>query len=179
MARQTDRAELSIRELELKKRSLKAQLRDLRQRFPGLPEKLGIIDQYSPGPRQKLARLTHEIEQVDLQLNDRTEAYQIRRKAKPSAQALETRSNILDKHTPDRMKRLTIIRQSLKDCPHMKTVDLCKRLDFQNHAPPLEWREKDDVTTWSDAYKKPRLRQAIQTMLSKDKREINGLTDLP
>jgi hypothetical protein len=90
-----------------------------------------------------------------------------------------SRWHVLDKHSPERMKRLTIIRQSLAQDSNFSAEDLCKRLDLANH-PPLEvWQEEHEVTTWSEAYEKPELRGGIQSMFSKDKRDIGRLTDLP
>jgi hypothetical protein len=86
---------------------------------------------------------------------------------------------VLDRHGPEMNARLTIIRQCLRGNPRMSAEDLCKRLDCEDHPPPEEWREKHGVTTWFAAYRKPELRDRIQSMLSKLKREIRRLTDLP
>jgi hypothetical protein len=88
------------------------------------------------------------------------------------------RTEFLDSHSPGRNARLTIIHQSLKQKPRMSAEDLCKRLDCENHPPLEEWREEYNVTSWTEAYREPKLRPSIQAMLSKDKREIKRLTDL-
>jgi len=86
---------------------------------------------------------------------------------------------ILDRHGPAVTARLTIIHKSLKQDPRMSAEDLCKRLDVENHPPLDKWREDYGVTTWTEAYAKPELHEAVQAMLSKAKNEIKRLTDLP
>jgi hypothetical protein len=88
-------------------------------------------------------------------------------------------AKFLGRHETPTATRLSIIYKCMKEKPHMSAEDLCKRLDFENNPPLEEWSDKHGVKTWSDAYRKLKLRGTIQSKFSRWKEQLQktyGLT---
>ena len=66
---------------------------------------------------------------------------------------------------PEVAKRRAIIQRN----PRMKASDLCGRFDVGELKLPPNWETEFGVRDWVSAYRKPRLRSRIDTMISKDR----------
>ncbi len=89
--------------------------------------------------------------------------------------------SVQGKRDPELLKRGEIVRQSLRDNPRMATKDICTRLDTSDTPTriPESWRTKFNVKSWREAYHKPQLRGSVQSLISKEKRNLKHLPDLP
>ena len=64
------------------------------------------------------------------------------------------------------MKRRAIVRQH----PGFKTKHLCGQFDYETVQIPEPWIEDFGVKSWAESYSHPKLRQRIDSMISKDRK---------
>jgi hypothetical protein len=108
---------------------------------------------------KEFSSLTHEAEEIDLELNRRTSS--------GKSKKLPTDIPRLLNASPDIVKRLAIIHQH----PGMSHKELCKRLDFDEVPLPERWREKYEVINWRKAYQNRRCRPLVQKLISTGRRK--------
>ena len=68
---------------------------------------------------------------------------------------------------PDVAKRRAVVRR----CRNLKGLGLCKRFDLEHVLLPSHWLERYGVSDWRSAYRQPKTRALIQTIISKDKQQ--------
>jgi len=119
------------------------------------------------GPGTSRGRESFELEPPPGETRGQCEALETRAfKLQTAAQAGDTPSRLRpDRHpkpSPRTAKRKAIAQQHRK----LRAAELCKRFDLESVSLPDGWH---GVGNWRDAYKDPKLRKRIHTIISKDR----------
>jgi hypothetical protein len=72
------------------------------------------------------------------------------------------RKHVGRKADPDVARRRTIV----KNASNLSSEETCRQLDFEGCRPPTSW---EGVDTWQAAYRVPKYRSRVHTMLNKDR----------